>query len=116
LKEKKDYRICAMASSGKILRDLDLDYFTTLYELLRPIVTKRDADDSDAASCDVDLELAVIECLSNAWPTTLTTQKKHLVEILNFLAETVENTTRKNQVSFRRKRNHLIRTGFCQPF
>jgi hypothetical protein len=116
LKEKKDYRICAMASSGKILRDLDLDYFTTLYELLRPIVTKRDADDSDASSCDVDLELAVIECLSNAWPTTLTTQKKHLVEILNFLAETVENTTRKNQVSFRRKRNHLIRTGFCQPF
>ena len=43
-------------------------------------------------------ECAVIECLANAWPSNLETQQKHLAEILNFLAGTVENTTRKNQV------------------
>jgi len=56
LKEKKSYRMVALASTGKILRDLELDYFTCLYDVLRPVVTsasaKRDAPD---ATLDVDL-------------------------------------------------------------
>jgi hypothetical protein len=80
------------------LRRLGVNYFTVLYDLLRPVVTQR--DDSDAA-CDVDVECAIIECLYNAWPADADTQKKHLVEMVQFLAGTVENTTRKNQVCSR---------------
>ncbi len=58
LKEKKDYRLVALASAGKILRDLELDYFTCLYDVLRPVVTSASAkrDDPDA-KLDVDLVL-----------------------------------------------------------
>lgn len=97
LKEKKDYRICALEVTGKILKDLNVDYFSVLYDLLRQ---KRDSgvDDSSVADVDVDLHCAVIECLCNAWPASIETQKKFLLEFLNFLAQSVENTTRKNQV------------------
>jgi len=48
---------------------------------------------------NIELENAVIECLSSAWPEDKDTQKKYLVEILQYLAKKVDQTTRKNQVS-----------------
>ena len=53
LKEKKEYRICALASTGKILNKLELDYFSCLYEVLRPVVMNK--RDDPEASFDVDL-------------------------------------------------------------
>lgn len=103
MKEKKDYRIRALSVTGNVLKDLKADYFSTLYDLLRIKRGSIADSDADAAVVDVDLHCAVIECLCNAWPATLDTQKKFLLEFLNFLAESVENTTRKNQVG-----SHLI--------
>ena len=96
-----------MEVTGKILKDLNVDYFPVLYDLLRQ---KRDSgvDDDAVGDVDVDVHCAVVDCLCNAWPASLETQKKFLLEFLNFLSQSVENTTRKNQARYFYRNGFLV--------
>ena len=104
-KERLEYKIKALESTSKILRALDLDYFQPLYDMLQAFISKKEAstDDKDSEqeqeTISLDLQLAVVKCLGEAWPEAPDTQQSSVVELCNVLETMMQNTTRKLQLA-----------------
>ena len=55
-------------------------------------------NEEEAETFSLDLQLASVECLGQAWPETPETQNEVIEELLNILNAMIKNTTRKLQV------------------
>ena len=55
--------------------------------------------EEEAETFSLDLQLASVECLGQAWPENPETQNEVIEELLNVLDAMIKNTTRKLQVS-----------------
>ena len=55
--------------------------------------------EEEAETFSLDLQLASVECLGQAWPENPDTQNEVIEELLNVLDAMIKNTTRKLQVS-----------------
>ena len=107
-KERMDYKIVAIDTTSTILRSLDLDYFQALYTMLLPFIRKALDEEKDEKKDDdkgdgnetysLDLQLAVVKSLGQAWPESPDTQKIHVEEFLSVLDAMIQNTTRKLQL------------------
>ena len=126
-KERLEYKIVALEATSKVLQAMDLNYFKPLYEMLTPFIRKAfddeierkkreeseknedneveskqakksNEDEAEAETFSLDLQLASVECLGQAWPETPETQNEFIEELLNILDAMIKNTTRKLQV------------------
>jgi proteasome component ECM29 len=137
-KQMLEYKIAALGATSKILRGLDLDYFKPLYEMLLPFVRKsmdeetekqnqqqnNDADQDKTSTPQIitkssnkseevetyslDLQLATVECLGQAWPENPETQIEYIEELLTVLNAMVQNTTRKLQVAIAKSMGQIM--------
>ena len=98
-KERLEYKINALEATSKILRALDLDYFQQLYDMLHVFIERKEAEgvdpDEQQETISLDLQLAVVQCLGQAWPETPETQNASVIKLLNTLDTMMQNTTRK---------------------
>ena len=124
-KERLEYKIVALEATSKVLQAMDLNYFKPLYEMLIPFIRKafdeeierkkreeseknedneveskqaKKSNEDEAETFSLDLQLASVECLGQAWPETPETQNEFIEELLNILDAMIKNTTRKLQV------------------
>ena len=106
-KEKVEYRIIAIESTGTIFKELEILRFSELFEMLFPVIKKKSEDEADLVPEEIpndtkpslELQHAVIRCLGLAWPLNdPTTQEKHILELLESLNVLVQSTTRQNQI------------------
>ena len=107
-KEKLDYKIVAIESTGTIFKELQILRFAELFEIIFPVIKKKseeettedkDKNEDKEEKPSLELQHAVIECLGKAWPLNdAPTQKKHILELLESLNELVQATTRLNQI------------------
>merc|ERR1712008_146071 len=129
-KERLEYKIVALEGTSKVLQAMDLNYFKPLYEMLIPFIRKafdeeierkkreeseknedneveskqaKKSDEDEAETFSLDLQLASVECLGQAWPETPETQNEFIEELLNILDAMIKKTT----VS----RYHIYRPG-----
>ena len=120
-KERLEYKIVALNSTSKILRALDLDYFKALYEMLLPFIRKamddknesdeskkKDKDEDETETFSLDLQLASVECLGEAWPESPETQRHFVEEFLHVLDAMIQNTTRQLQLAITTTVGHLV--------
>ena len=118
-KERMDYKIVAIDTTSTILRSLDLDYFQALYTMLLPFIRKALDEEKDEKKDDdkgddgnetysLDLQLAVVKSLGQAWPESPDTQKKHVEEFLSVLDAMIQNTTRKLQLVITKSLGQVI--------
>ena len=52
------------------------------------------SNEDEAETFSLDLQLASVECLGQAWPETPETQNEFIEELLNILDAMIKNTTR----------------------
>lgn len=102
-KEKLSYRIKALEATGKVLKGLQMDHFKELYEKLLPVIKIKGDDDKmddgeEEETFPIELQMAVVQCLGQAWPDNWYTQEAHVVPFLTALADLVQQTTKKSQL------------------
>lgn len=105
-KERLEYKIVALEATSKIIRALDLNYFESLYGMLLPFIRKsldeqneEEKPSESEETFSLDLQLASVECLGQAWPESPDTQFKVIDEFLKVLNAMVQNTTKKLQLA-----------------
>jgi len=110
-KEKLEYKIIALESTGTILNELKLDRFKEMYEMLADHLPKsaddenkengntEDAEDKEASQKQLELQYGILTCLGLAWPETKETSEAYLGKVLDHLEVMAQSTTRKNQMA-----------------
>ena len=106
-KERIEYKIVAIDTTSTILRCLDLDYFESLYTMLIPFIRKalddeksdKKVEEDEVETYSLDLQMAVVKSLGQAWPESPDTQHKFVDEFLSVLNAMIQNTTRKLQMA-----------------
>lgn len=99
-KERIDYKIVALDSTSKIIQVLDLNYFKPLCEMLLPFIRKNEDEEKDEQETySLDLQLAAVQCLGQAWPEDPETQQVFVCTLLTVFNALIQNTTRKLQVA-----------------
>jgi proteasome component ECM29 len=109
VKEKKAYRAAALRVTGRVVSNLQLDFFAKLYaasfELIRVEEEKKDGDegededmeDKDESDEVLALRRAVYECLSDAWPqATAPEQRRVAGQLFEALSLRSKATTKRN--------------------
>jgi len=110
-KEKLEYRIIALESTGTIFRELKLDRFKDIYEIVAEHLpkptdednkengTKEDMEDQESSQKQLELQYGILTCLGLAWPDNKETAEAYLGKVVDHLETMAQNTTRKNQLA-----------------
>ena len=110
-KEKAEYKIIALESTGRVLRELKVDRLKDIYEIVGVYLPKPDKkeeegegekeeeEDKESAGRKLEVEHGVLVCLGLAWPDCRDTADLYLVTVLDHLESLATNTTRRNQLA-----------------
>jgi len=110
-KQKLEYRIIALESTGTIMRELKLDRFKYIYEIVAEHLpnssdednkengTKEDMEDQESSQKQLELQYGILTCLGLAWPENKETAEAYLGKVVDHLETMAQNTTRKNQLA-----------------
>merc|ERR1719481_197387 len=110
-KDKLEYKIIALESTGTILNELKLDRFKEMYEMLAGYLPKStdeenkengnadDDDDKEKSQRQLELQYGILICLGLAWPQCNETAEAFLDKVLDHLEVMAQSTTRKNQLA-----------------
>ena len=110
-KEKVEYKVIALESTGRVLRELKVDRLKEIYEIVGvylPSSEKKeggedkeeeDEEDKESAGRKLEVEHGVLVCLGLAWPDCRATAELYLVTVLDHLENLATNTTRRNQLA-----------------
>lgn len=109
-KEKLEYKIIALESTGTIFNELKLDRFKELYEMLAvhlPNTTdeenkengNEDMEDKETSQKQIELQYGILVCFGLAWPCTAETAEAYLEKVVDHLESLAQGTTRKNQLA-----------------
>ncbi len=113
-KEKKSYRAVALRSTGRLLKELELDHFSPLCEVALPLIkvaekkdNAEDEDDSEEEKAEkeegeqtLELRRAAFECLADSWCSAgKEAQGARATELAEALAARAEATTKKNMLA-----------------
>merc|ERR1711915_1045214 len=111
-KEKVEYKIIALESTGTVLQKLKIDRFSEIYQIVGDYLPKPEAeengengdekddddddDDKEEAGKKLELQLGALNCIGRAWPINEESIKKFLGPVVAQLEMVARNTTRKN--------------------
>jgi len=110
-KEKLEYRIIALESTGTIFNELKLDRFKEIYEMLAGHLPKSsdednkengnndDMEDRETSQKQLELQYGILICFGLAWPETKETAEAYLGKVVDHLETMAQNTTKKNQLA-----------------
>ena len=110
-KEKAEYKIIALESTGRVLRELKVDRLKEIYEIVEGYLPKKKKDEGDdeeekeeeedkeSAGRKLEVEHGVLVCLGLAWPDCRDTAQLYLLTVLDHLENLATNTTRRNQLA-----------------
>ena len=111
-KEKAEYKIIALESTGRVLRELKVDRLKEIYEIVEGYLPKKkkdegddeeekeeEEDDKESAGRKLEVEHGVLVCLGLAWPDCRDTAQLYLLTVLDHLENLATNTTRRNQLA-----------------
>ena len=109
-KEKAEYKIIALESTGRVLRELKVDRLKEIYEIVEGYLPKKKKDEDDeeekeeeedkeSAGRKLEVEHGVLVCLGLAWPDCRDTAQLYLLTVLDHLENLATNTTRRNQLA-----------------
>ena len=115
-KEKVDYKIIALESTGTVFQQMKVDKFREMFEIVCDVLPKpekeengdeasesKDDNDNDEddekSSKKLDLLHSVLLCIGLCWPSSQDTAKEFLVTVMEHLELVAKNTTRKNQLA-----------------
>ena len=124
-KEKLEYRVVALETTGTILSQLKLDHFKVkwarlgrlnsdsnvtqdLYDIVECHLPKPVAESDKENEMEVDreegvrqveLQYGILTCLGLAWPEARDTQELYLATMVDHLGALADNTTRRNQLA-----------------
>merc|ERR1719509_653959 len=107
-KEKLEYRVVALETTGTILSQLKLDHFKDLYDIVechlpRPVAESDKENemevDREEGVRQVELQFGILTCLGLAWPEARDTQELYLATMVDHLGALADNTTRRNQLA-----------------
>lgn len=113
-KEKIEYKIIALESTGSVLNELKVDKFAEIYTIVGDYLPKpevgentengsnkenEDDDDEETSGKKIELQLAALNCIGLSWPSNQETTKIFLGQIMAQLELVAKNTTRKNQLA-----------------
>ncbi len=122
-KEKRSYRRVALSCTGRIIRELELECFSKLYEIAFPLIKVKEKDEEDdeedeeAEESEQMLELrqSVYDCLSSAWAAAPSEdQDSAIVDLSECLASRAEATTKRNMMSIVAATGRLL-AGWKEP-
>jgi len=112
-KEKVEYKIIALESTGTVLNELKVDKFKEIYEIVEDYLPKpeteengengNDKDDKEeeeeGSGKKLDLQHGVLNCLGSSWPDNPKTTETFIGKVMEQLELVAKNTTRKNQLA-----------------
>merc|ERR1740123_350022 len=113
-KEKVDYKIIALESTGTVFQQMKVDKFKEMFEIVCDVLPQpekekngdddnkenaEDDEDDEKSSKKLDLLHSVLICLGLCWPSSQDTAKQFLVTLMEHLELVAKNTTRKNQLA-----------------
>merc|ERR1711915_362682 len=141
-KEKVEYKIIALESTGTVLQELEIDRFNEIYQIVGDYLPKPEAeengengdkkeedddeDDKEEAGKKLELQLGALNCIGRAWPNNENSIKKFLGPVVAQLEMVARNTTRKNQLALVQCLANMLKNlslkmdteneTFCQDF
>ena len=104
-KEKAEYKIIALESTGRVLRELKVDRLKEIYEIVEGYLPKKKKDEGDdeeekeeeedkeSAGRKLEVEHGVLVCLGLAWPDCRDTAQLYLLTVLDHLENLATNIT-----------------------
>jgi len=110
-KEKLEYRIIALESTGTIFSELKLDRFKDIYDIVAEHLpnptdednkengNNEDMEDQESSQKKLDLQYGILICLGLAWPDNKETADAYLGKVVDHLEIMAQGTTRKNQLA-----------------
>jgi len=112
-KEKVEYKIIALESTGTVLQELEIDRFNEIYQIVGDYLPKPEAeengengskneeddDDDEGAGKKLELQLGALNCIGRAWANNDDSIRKFLGPVVAQLEMVARNTTRKNQLA-----------------
>merc|ERR1712029_1231437 len=112
-KEKVEYKIIALESTGTVLNELKVDKFKEIYEIVEDYLPKpeteengengNDKDDKEeeeeGSGKKLDLQHGVLNCLGSSWPDNPKTTETFIGKVMEQPELVAKNTTRKNQLA-----------------
>jgi len=110
-KEKIEYRVIALESTGIIFNELELNKFEEIYSVVVEHLPQKDdedcrengkdedIDDKESSQKQIELQYGILACLGLAWPESTETAEKYLCKLVEHLEILAQNTTRKNQLA-----------------
>ena len=109
-KEKTEYKVVALESTGTVLKEMKLDRFKAIYEIVGGYLpksekkdeeeeTEKDEDDAEGGARKLELQHSALVCVGLSWPENKDTAETFLPTVLDQLEILATNTTRRNQLA-----------------
>ena len=108
-KEKTEYKVVALESTGTVLKEMKLDRFKAIYEIVGGYLpqsekneeeeTEKDEDDAEGGARKLELQHSALVCVGLSWPENKDTAETFLPTLLDQLEILATNTTRRNQLA-----------------
>ena len=130
-KEKVEYKLIALESTGKVISEMKVDKFKEIYEIVGEHLPKpeseengqngesnkenEDDEDKETSSKKLDLQHSILTCVGLAWPSSKETAKLYLATVMGHLQVVAGNTTRKNQLAVVKCLGNILRSWSPDP-
>ena len=101
-KEKTEYKIVALESTGTVLKEMKLDRFKAIYEIVGgylPQSEKNEEEETEKDEDDAEGGARKLVCVGLSWPENKDMAETFLPTVLDQLETLATNTTRKNQLA-----------------